>query len=74
VQQLQLLTKPSSRVLNCPNKPRDCFAAVCSEGHWFWIDNRDPSSKRTVGDILFLLALADTGAKENLPVATIPAG
>jgi hypothetical protein len=54
-------------------KPCDAFAAVCYEGHWFWIEKSDFQSKRTMAYLLVLLALADTGAKENLPVITIQA-
>jgi hypothetical protein len=67
-------TAPYFQVLNGDKKPCDAFAAVCYEGRWFWIDKRDTASKRTMAYLLVLLALADTGAKENLPVVTIPAG
>jgi hypothetical protein len=46
---------------------------VCYEGRWFWIEKSDSRSKRTLAYLLILLALADTGAKENLPVITIQA-
>jgi hypothetical protein len=65
--------QPSFRVLSCPKKPQDPFAAVCYEGQWFWIEKSDFRSKRTFAYLLVLLALADTGAKENLPVVTIQA-
>jgi hypothetical protein len=61
------------RVLSSPEKPHDPFVAVCYEGQWFWIEKSDFYSKRTLGYILVLLALADTGAKEGLPVITIQA-
>jgi hypothetical protein len=54
-------------------KPCDPFIAVCYEGRWFWIDKDDLASKRTMSNLLILLALADTGTKENLPVITIQA-
>ncbi len=65
--------QPPFRVLSCPTRPRDPFVAVCYEGHWFWIEKSDFQSKRTLSYLLVLLALADTGAKENLPVITIQA-
>ena len=43
------------------------------KGRWFWIDKTDFRSKRTMSYLLVLLALSDTGAKENLPVITIQA-
>jgi hypothetical protein len=68
-----VVAEPYFQVLSGVKKPCNSFAAVCYEGHWFWIDKRDTLSKRTMAYMLVLLALADTGAKENLPVVTIPA-
>jgi hypothetical protein len=61
------------RVFSSSKKPCDPFTAVCYEGTWFWIDKTDFRSKRTMSYLLVLLALSDTGAKENLPVITIQA-
>jgi hypothetical protein len=66
--------EPYFRVLSGDKTPCDAFAAVCLEGRWFWIDKRHTASKRTLAYILVLLALVDTGARENLPIVTIPAG
>jgi hypothetical protein len=60
-------------VLSGDTKPCDPFVAVCYEGRWFWIEKSDFRSKRTMAYLLVLLALADTGAKERLPVITISA-
>jgi hypothetical protein len=54
-------------------KPCNPFVAVCYEGQWFWIEKSDFASKRTLAYVLVLLALADTGTKESLPVITIQA-
>ncbi|HEY2787582.1 MAG TPA: hypothetical protein VGJ05_21680 [Fimbriiglobus sp.] len=64
---------PLFQVLSGDRKPCDPFVAVCYEGRWFWIEKSDSRSKRTLASLLVLLALADTGAKENLPVITIQA-
>jgi hypothetical protein len=64
---------PPFRVCSGSKKPRAPFVAVCYEGHWFWIEKSDFRSKRTLGYLLILLALADTGGKENLPIITIQA-
>jgi hypothetical protein len=64
---------PLFHVCSGCKKPCDAFAAVCYEGRWFWIEKNDLQSKRTLGQILVMLALADTGTKENLPVITIQA-
>ena len=65
--------QPPFRVLSGAEKPCDPFVAVCYEGRWFWIEKSDFRSKRTMAYLLVLLALADTGAKEGLPVITIQA-
>jgi hypothetical protein len=64
---------PPFRVLSGDKPPCSSFVAVCYEGHWFWIEKSDFRSKRTMSYLLVLLALADTGTKENLPVITIQA-
>lgn len=61
------------QVLSSSKQPVDPFIAVCYEGQWFWIEKSDFRSKRTISYLLVLLALADTGAKESLPVITIQA-
>jgi hypothetical protein len=61
------------RVLSGLKKPHDAYITACYEGHWFWIEKPDYQSKRTISYLLVLLALADTGAKEGLPIITIPA-
>lgn len=69
----EVLASPPFLVRSGIQKPHDAFVAVCYEGRWFWIDKSDSHSKRTMGNLLVLLALADTGTKENLPVITIQA-
>jgi len=61
------------QVYSSAKKPCDPFISVCYEGRWFWIEKSDSRSKRTLAYLLVLLALADTGSKENLPVITIQA-
>jgi hypothetical protein len=53
--------------------PNDAFVAVCYEDHWYWIEKRDTLSKRSLAYVLLLLAQADTGPKEGLPLVTIQA-
>jgi hypothetical protein len=64
---------PRFHVRSGRTRPCDPFVAVCYEGYWFWVEKTDFQSKRTLAYLLVLLALADTGAKENLPVITIQA-
>jgi hypothetical protein len=47
--------------------------AVPYRAKWFWIADRDLRTKRAFAFMLMLLALADTGEKESLPLITIPA-
>ncbi len=65
--------EPPFQVFSGSEKPPDPFVTVCYEGHWFWIEKSDFRSKRTLAYLLVLLALADTGEKEGLPVITIQA-
>jgi hypothetical protein len=58
-------------VLSGPEKPKDCFTAVCYRGCWFWIDDRDAESKRTMTYLTVILALADVGSKAPVPFLTI---
>ncbi len=54
-------------------RPKDCYAAVCYRGYWFWIDDTDFRSKQTMAYLMVFLALADTGPKEPVPFLTIQA-
>jgi hypothetical protein len=65
--------RPRFTVLSGCEKPKDYFTATQYRGHWFWIDDRDLESKRTMAYLMVLLALADTGAKEPVPFLTIQA-
>jgi len=65
----------SRRLLHvyCGNaKPSDAFVAVEYRKHWFWIDDHDWDSKRTLSTMLFLFTLSDSGSPELAPVLTIP--
>lgn len=64
---------PLLTVLSGPEMPCDAYTAVCYQGHWFWIDQRDFNSKRTFINLKVLLALADTRQKESGPALTIRA-
>jgi hypothetical protein len=60
-------------VLSGSEQPCDAFVAVPYRGHWFWIDDSDPLSKRTLLYLTLILALADTRTAQNLPLVTIQA-
>jgi hypothetical protein len=64
--------QPLLRVQCASSKPVDSFVAVQYRKHWFWVDDRDWSSKRTLSAILFLFTLSSSGAEERAPILTIP--
>jgi hypothetical protein len=66
-------TQPQLTVLSGCEPPCDTFAAVCYQGYWFWVDQRDFHSKRTFAYLKILLALADTEQKSAAPALTIRA-
>jgi hypothetical protein len=47
--------------------------SVAYRNHWFWVDDRDLESKRSISFIMLIFTLADTGKHESLPQITIPA-
>ncbi len=53
-------------------RPADAFTAVKYLDHWFWIDNGDLRSKRTLSFLLILFSLTETGGEVGLPLITIP--
>jgi hypothetical protein len=65
--------RPRFTVWSGCEPPKDCFVATHYRGYWFWIDDRDSESKRTMAYLMVLLALADTGAREPVPFLTIQA-
>jgi len=56
------------------DEPGDAFVAVKYHDHWFWIDDRDFNSKRTLAYLMLLFSLTESGGKEGLPLVIIPAG
>ena len=60
-------------VRSSPGKPnpRDAFSAVRYRDNWFWLDDRDLSSKRGLSFLLILFTLAESGTTATPPVLTI---
>ena len=54
-------------------RPKNPFAAVQYEGHWFWIDRSNLASQRASSFLQAIFNFAETGKPENLPLVTIPA-
>ena len=65
---------PIFRVQSDSKKPADAFVAVQYRDHWFWIDDRDFTSKKMFSFLMFLFTLAETGTPQQAPVLTIPTG
>ena len=63
---------PMIRIHSTKNKPEDAFVAIRYRDTWFWIDDGDIPSKRAFAQLMQLFTMADTGAKENMPIVTIP--
>jgi hypothetical protein len=63
---------PMIRIHSARNKPPDAFVGVHYRDTWFWIDDGDILSKRSFAQLMQLFTVADTGAKENMPIVTIP--
>lgn len=54
--------------------PADAFVAVRYRDLWFWVDDRDFRSKRTLAYLMLVFSLTESGGREGLPLVTIPAG
>lgn len=54
--------------------PRDAFVSVHYRNRWFWIDDRDLTSKRAFALIMLLFTLSDSSSDRALPLLTIPTG
>ncbi|MEJ8859104.1 hypothetical protein WKW79_31350 [Variovorax robiniae] len=70
---------PSSAVLGrllkvkvAQERPADALVSVQYRDGWYWIDDRDIASKRTFAMVMIFSTLADSGAREGMPLVTIP--
>jgi hypothetical protein len=54
-------------------RPSDSFAQVKYRGYWYWIDDRNLSTKRIFTFLTVLFTLSETGEKIQLPILTIRA-
>jgi hypothetical protein len=65
--------EPLMRISSGGERPADAYAAVSYRNRWFWIDDRDLSSKRTFRFLMMFASLAETGGLPQAPILTIPA-
>lgn len=64
---------PLIHIASGESKPSDTFAKVYYGDRWYWIDNRDLSSKAMFSFLLVMLTLADSGHGAPSPFVTIQA-
>ena len=64
---------PFARIRSGRAAPADAAAAVAYKGHWFWIDDGDFASKRTLSLLMMFFSLTETGSRAG-PVVTVQAG
>jgi hypothetical protein len=62
---------PLFRVHYSESRPEDAYTAVFNRGYWFYIDDRDMTTKRTFGVLQILLSLTDAGESAKGPVVSI---
>lgn len=55
-------------------EPDHAFASVEYRDHWFWIDGREPYSKRVLSFLLILFNLTETSEPSKAPLVTVPTG
>ena len=62
------------RIHSGDSPPATAFIAVPYRNKWFWVDDRDLVSKRTIAFMMILFSLSEGEGKSILPVLTIPTG
>jgi len=65
--------RPLIRIHCGSSEPDDAFVAVPYRNQWFWVDDRDYSSKGMFTMLLIMFSLTETEPGQS-PVVTIPAG
>jgi hypothetical protein len=66
--------EPMLRINSSTEKPDDAFVVVEYEGVWFWIDDGDFVSKRTLSFMQIMFSLAESGTVQTAPMVTVQAG
>lgn len=59
-------------VLSGPSAPANAYAAVPYRGRWYWVADRDLTSKMRFTLLMILSSLAETGVAPVMPVITVP--
>jgi hypothetical protein len=66
--------EPMITVRSSTVRPDDSFVTVRYDGLWYWIDNDDFRSKRTLSFMQLMFSLAESGGGQTAPVVTVQAG
>jgi len=66
--------KPLIHVHSSAEKPEEAFVMVRYDDRWFWIEDTDFASKRTLGFMQLMFSLAESGGAQTAPVVTVQAG
>jgi hypothetical protein len=66
--------EPLIKVHSSTIRPESSFVDVRYDGLWYWIDNDDFGSKRTLGFMQLMFSLAESGGGQVAPVVTVQAG
>ncbi len=60
------------RVHSGDSRPTDAYVAVRYRDQWFWIDDRDLSSKRVFSFLMLLFSLTEKDTLQAAPIVTVP--
>jgi hypothetical protein len=66
--------KPMIKVHSSADQPAAAFVAVRYDGLWYWIDDDDFRSKRSLSFMQLMFSLAESGGGQTAPVVTVQAG
>ena len=66
--------RPLIQIQSSSKEPVDAFVSVRYRNSYFWIDDRNFSSKKIFSFLMFVFTLVETGEKGAAPVVTIPTG
>jgi hypothetical protein len=69
----QRMFPPLVTVLNGASPPERAYVSVRYRDQWFWIDDRDQQSKRTLTFLMMTFSLTESEPPQAAPVVTIPA-
>lgn len=69
----EFVLPPLVTIQSGKSPPSDSFAQIRYHDHWFWIDDRDFTSKRGFSFLMMLFTLSETGTKVQPPILTIRA-